>query len=578
MSILDTFYMLFEADASKLDQGLAESERKSNKLTEAVKKADESAVGLGGSLKNALGQLAGAAVAYVGFQALKNNILEAANAADRLGEISESFGIAVEDLSAYSGAVTMAGGNTESFVSSLTTLQSNLASVDATGKSKILPFLKELGLNLESAELKGKSALELMPYLAGAFEKLSKQEAVGFGKKLGLDEGTVRLLQEGRIALDERIRKQKELGVVTEEQAKVAAEFNDSLDYTRMAWRGVWLEVATAVLPIFKSFMEVFESLAVFIRKRSDFVIGALIGIGSTIAYFVVPSLLAMIPAAKAAFILALPFLAAGVAIAALIGLFALLYDDIVNFMEGNDSLIGQLSEKWPIFETMVRATAATMGFLLDTAKAVFSFLVGMFTDPGAAFEKFKRDMSAGIQKLIDTYPGLSAAIGMVSGAFEIAGETIGDVWDGIVSVVKTAIDALLSGIDAIASGWGKVKSLFSLGGVTVQGIVEGKQSGAKKSAEANSAGKQLDTKKTMEAMAEGKKAINQASIMPLANQTSNSISNSRNVSKSTSVQVGKVEVKTQATDAEGISKAIGGSIQAQMQQAATNYDDGVLL
>jgi hypothetical protein len=544
MSVLDTFYMLFESDASKLDAGLADSEKKSKRLFDSLKTTDSEAAKLGGTLKQTLGQLAGAAAAYVGFQAIKNNILEAANAADRLGEISESFGIAVEDLSAYSGAVIMAGGNTESFVSSLTTMQSNLASVDATGKSKILPFLKELGLNLESTELKGKSALELMPYLAGAFENLSKQEAVGFGKKLGLDEGTVRLLQEGRIALEDRIRKQKELGVVTAEQAAISAEFNDALDYNRMAWRGVWLEVATAVLPVFKKVIEVFESVAVFIRKRSDFIVGLMIALGAAVAFYVVPP---MLLAAKAAIVAFAPFLLLGAVVAGLAGAFALLYDDIVNFTKGNNSLIGHLSEKWPAFGVIVRAIASQFNFLMDTAKAVFSFLVGMFTSPSEAFAKFKLDMEAGVQKLIETYPGLSTAIGAVSTAFEIAGDTIGAVWESIAAVVKTVVDGIMSGISAISEGFGKVKSLFGLGGVTVKGLMEGKQ------------------------------AVSQAGNMPLANQTSNSISNSRNVSKSTNVQVGKVEVKTAATDAEGISKAIGDSIQSQMQQAATNFDDGVL-
>ena len=37
------------------------------------------------------------------------------------------------------------------------------------------------------------------------------------------------------------------------------------------------------------------------------------------------------------------------------------------------------------------------------------------------------------------------------------------------------------------------------------------------------------------------------------------------------------MKVQTQATDAEGISKSIGGAIGAQMKQAASGYDDGVI-
>jgi hypothetical protein len=80
----------------------------------------------------------------------------------------------------------------------------------------------------------------------------------------------------------------------------------------------------------------------------------------------------------------------------------------------------------------------------------------------------------------------------------------------------------------------------------------------------------------TAKGVAAGKDSIGAASATPMASSSSSSISNSKS-SKSTSVNVGKVEVKTQATDAAGISKAIGGSMETQMRQAANNFDDGLL-
>jgi len=41
-------------------------------------------------------------------------------------------------------------------------------------------------------------------------------------------------------------------------------------------------------------------------------------------------------------------------------------------------------------------------------------------------------------------------------------------------------------------------------------------------------------------------------------------------------VNIGKVEVQTQATDATGISKQIGDTLHAQMRQAVNRFDDGI--
>jgi len=74
-----------------------------------------------------------------------------------------------------------------------------------------------------------------------------------------------------------------------------------------------------------------------------------------------------------------------------------------------------------------------------------------------------------------------------------------------------------------------------------------------------------------------GQNMLGQASSTPMASQSSTSISNSTRGGRSTSVQIGTVAVQTQATDAQGISKAIGGTMRDQMRQASSGFDDGVL-
>jgi hypothetical protein len=76
-----------------------------------------------------------------------------------------------------------------------------------------------------------------------------------------------------------------------------------------------------------------------------------------------------------------------------------------------------------------------------------------------------------------------------------------------------------------------------------------------------------------------GKSAINTASNSPIAAQTSGSIANSfKSSARNTSVQTGDIIVQTQATDAEGIAREVGGSLNSQMRAAVDNFDDGVLI
>ena len=107
MTILDSFFFLFESDASKLDKGLAESEKKADGLTKKVGAADIAAGKLGSSLMGSLATLAGAALAAASFGTMVAAINEATQAADHLDETAERLGLTTETLSVWGDAVKM---------------------------------------------------------------------------------------------------------------------------------------------------------------------------------------------------------------------------------------------------------------------------------------------------------------------------------------------------------------------------------------------------------------------------------------------------------------------------------------
>jgi len=523
VSILDSFFILFESDASKLDKGLTDSKKKTDDLQKDLKATDVVAGGLGKSLVGALAGLAAAAAATVGFAALTHAVLEASDAADHLDETAERLDTSVETLSVWGDLTKKAGGSTDAFAGSIEAFNKQLAQVEVTGKSRAAPFLKELGIDLEDAKNKGKSAMDFLPELADSFAGLSAQKAISLGSRLGLDQATIMTLRQGRREVEELLQKEKELGVVTAEQGKIAAEFNDQLDDTRHAFRSILLGVSEYVLPPLTWMAEKFQQVAIWMRKHADFIKGLFIAIGAAIAYFAIPPMISLAIATVAAFA---PFIALAAILAAVAVAFALLYDDVMNFIDGNDSLIGQILEKYPMIGEVVKAVGAAFMTTWEVIKSVAGFLVDVWNDPAAAFQAFTEGLMA---------------------AMQAAGEFIASIWQGIV-------DSVMGAINAIASGWEKAKSLVGLGG------------------ESGDAGSAV----TAQAVAAGQSQLGAAAASPMAGQTSNSINNAKQVSKSTNVQVGKVEVHTQASDAQGISKAIGSNLQSQMTQAASQYDDGV--
>lgn len=528
--VLDTFLYLFEADAEGLNDGIKKADKGAKHLEKQIKDVDSISMNLGKGFAQMAASAVGAMAAAVSLGALVSGVFQAADAADALNDLSGATGESVENLDAWGAAVKSSGGTAEGFQGSLKSLNASLTQVDVTGRSKLLPFFEELGIKADGS----KTAMEMLPELADAFEKVGKTKALGIGQKMGLDQGTIMLLQQGRRSVEELIARQKELSTITQEDAEVAGSFNDAIDDTQRAFRGIFTSVGTTILPILTRVMVVFQDIAIWARKHSTFVTGFMIALAAAIVGIAAPAVWSL---ATAVFAATWPFLLIGAAIAAVITIFALLYDEIMNFMEGNDSMIGRLLEQYPALGKAIKLIGDYFKMMWDVASWVWNSLVSIFNIVtgvvGILFDRW----SSGVESFISGSTLIQGGLQALMQIFDVFKNVVGEIWDWITEKVGGLIETL-----------GKVGGLIS----SVLGNTE---------AEVN--------------IAAGKQKMGEASSFGLASSTSSSISNSAN-QKSTNVQVGKVEVQTQATDSAGISKSIGNALGTQLRHAANNFDDGV--
>jgi hypothetical protein len=530
-SILETFYILFDSDAENVKKGAAEAKQTTDKLNQSLNTTDAIGKKLGSSFVGLIKSAAGIAAAFLSVSAISTGIRSAIQYADRLDELSQALEVNIEDLSAWGDAVQLNGGTAEGFQETAKAMTAALADFATKGKSRVAPFFKELGISMVDSRGKARNFIEVLPDIAAKFEKLGKQEAFGLGRKMGLDQGTIMLLQKGRKEVDEVIKRQKELGVVTKQDAEIAAKFNDQWDYTAIAFRSLFTVVNSYVLPPLTAILKGMEKTIAFMRANKDFVIGGLIALGGAILRFVIPPLITMAVSAAVAFA---PFFLIAAAITTITGLFALLYDDIMTFKAGGESLTGDIVKKWPVVIDIIRSIGDTFNYIIDTVKLLYSYLIGLFTDPIGTWRRFKADFLADWEQLVGAVPQLGQA-------FEFLQNIALKVFDKI----KERFGAI---IDLIKSSYNAITGFFGGGGQATQNIELGKS------------------------------FINNAATSPIASQTSNSIANNSRVnSRSVNVQTGDISIQTQATNADDIAGAFGKSLRSEIDQTIDNFDDGVV-
>jgi hypothetical protein len=540
-SILETFYVLFESDSAEVKKGAKDAKKSTDDLNKSLKSTDQVSGKVGNEFVRMVSAAGGMLAAAFSVGAIVSATMAAANYADELGDLGDAVGANVSDLDVWGRAVKLSGGTAEGFQGTVKTMTAALADFATKGTSRAAPFFQDLGIKMVDAQGKARNFMDILPEIADSFQGLSKAESFGIGQKMGLDQGTIMLLQQGRREVDIMIAKQKELGAVTKEDAEIASNFNDQWDMTTMAFRSLFTQVGSSILPAMTAVMKVFERVGIFFRKNSDFITGILMALGAAVLYFVVPPLITAGIAAAVAFA---PFLLMGAVIAGLAVAFALLYDDVMNFIDGNDSLIGQIVNDYPLLAEIVKALAGVVMWAWDLMAGLLQFLVELFMSPETAFENLVDNIGNALVRLEGLFPSLFATIGQLGDVFANVGAYVVSIWDGIIATITSGIEFVMNAINKVMSVAGKVGSFFGMG----------------------------DTGNIQK----GQDQLALASSSPISSQSSNSIATSTQ-SRSTSVSVGTVNVQTQATDADGISKSIGNSLNDQMKQASNSMDDGVL-
>jgi TP901 family phage tail tape measure protein len=290
MAILDTFAILFQTDAKKAADDV---EDLNENLDDTKKSADGASDGMDGFKKSTSKSNAGISTmikkigsliaTYLALDKTIDTAMENAEKVDVIGKFAQVTGQSIVNIDAWGQAVARNDGSAESFRGTLEYLNESLADISLTGGGEAAEMLARLGINAFDAGGKVKSAFAILPEIADAFQKLSTTQSFQFGRKLGLDMGTILTLQQGRVAVEKLVERQKSLGAVTKENYKISATFDDQVDDTKRAFESLSTEATTELLPALTGILKILEYGIQWLRHNKSLVQGYFIGIAGVV-------------------------------------------------------------------------------------------------------------------------------------------------------------------------------------------------------------------------------------------------------------------------------------------------------
>jgi len=342
-----------------------------------------------------------------------------ADLADESGKFADSIGESVEAVDELGFAVKRQGGSIEGLRGSLEKVNERIGEV-SRGQGEAKAVLESFNISVQKQNGDLKKSSELFLELNKLFQTLSVAQQFDLANKMGIDKGTIRLLQTSQNVVHGLIQEARDFGVLQRKDAAQAAEFNDSLTNLSQAFQAIKFAIGGVLFKPMTEFFNLIAKGTALIRKHSRFmkIFGTILaGLG---ALFVALKIKAAI-----AWLVALGPIAIAIGAAILLAAWiALLIDDFTAFFKGQQSALGDLAKKWPALGWAILSLRDAFVIIWDDSVKFFKGTWQWLTNLGNAFVNLGKMIHNALMNPLETFENA------VKGLFSLIGKLASKLTD----------------------------------------------------------------------------------------------------------------------------------------------------
>ena len=389
--------------------------------------------------------------AWVSYEFFKNAISNFSEYTTQLSNAAAITGASVNSINALGGALKRFGGNADSAINAIKSINQHLHDAKFGGGA-LLEISKKYGVVISKAA----TAEQTLLNLAKQMGRYDRQTRIAIASQLGLDEAMIRAFADGGKELEQLINKQKKLNIIDPRDEKIAQKFSYALLDLKDIFTALMRDFARVILPSFTKLLNLFTSFVEFLRKHKIFVTAFFAGILVALT----PILLTLGKMAVASSLAFAPFYAIGAIIASL----ALVFEDLLYYFQGYESVTGNLVKKFPLLAPLIEPLRSIVLGIYDTFKSIYTLITEpswdnlskVFKSVGNVVKSLIEIPIKAIKNiidgLIDKFPILETALK----PFQIVVNAIYEAFKAISDIVANfSLDKMLNGISSIKESVG---------------------------------------------------------------------------------------------------------------------------
>lgn len=280
--------------------------------------------------------------------------------ANLMGRIrdAETVGVDVSQYDALLRTFSALGVDADAFRDSMIDLNEAMGEAAADAESGKAKAFGALGVKLKDTTGRIKSTDEALLELADSMSKMTKQQATFQIKQLGItDNKVIAAMLSGRKELERLLKVQKQYGTLTQDDAQQIRRFSLAVSDLQTMSSHFADKLMVLLAPALAATAEGIANLSQWFSELINYLsdhMGLVVGALLPVAYVALPALAtAFWAAATAAWAMIAPLLP----FIALIVAAGLVVDDLWNYFNGGESVIGDLAKKFDWLNTFLQTT-----------------------------------------------------------------------------------------------------------------------------------------------------------------------------------------------------------------------------
>ncbi|HGN0007720.1 TPA: hypothetical protein ACKRE5_001373 [Proteus mirabilis] len=469
---------------------------------------------------------------------------------ETLDKLGKQIGVATADVDAFSGAIAELGGSRES------------------AQADLSAMAKSFGNTKDSME----KVLQTADKVQGMSFDKAKKTLEGMGVS---DEKTIELMMKGRKELERTMGIQKEYSGISKESIESSIKFNSAMAKFQQSSGLLKNSFLEMVIPALSKGLEWLTKLVTFCKENKHLVVGFFTAVATILlGKYIYAMKLASISTWTTLF----PIIAIIAVIALLAAAFAIVYDDIMNFIDGNDSMIGRILEKYPRLKVVILALWETFKKLFEYLKAIVGVVADIVV---AGWDLMASGLKAYVKYLLSCISVIAGWGKSFAGVFNTVSDAVVSAFEWMWEQVEKIIGWVNTGLNAVKNGWKSAKEFFGFGDDEEITVNQNVERNVNDNGEIEYAMPQEESQTENQPPVRHSIAQANAQLDAIANNamnpiTSQAISNQSNVKNESNVSIGEIKVETQATDAQGMASGVKDALQDQLADFNQQNSTGV--